>query len=234
MAAVLASGPGAVLSHQSAASLWQFRDTARGRIDLTAPRKLHPRPGLHPHCAVLPPDEVTTAHDIPVTTPPRTLLDLAAVLSRHALARAVNEAEVLRLTDPLSLADLLTRHPRRRGVAALRQILDEGRVGATITRSELENRFLAFLAGNDVPRPEVNVRIDDLEADCVWHDARLVAELDGYASHGTRSAFERDRARDRRLQAAGWRVIRVTWWHLLEEPATLVRELRALLGLEPA
>lgn len=233
MAAVLASGPGAALSHEAAAASWGLRTTARSRIDVTAPAKRGSRRGIRFHSAVLPADEVTVAGGVPVTTPPRTLLDLAGAVRPHALARAVDEAEALRLTDVLSLADLVDRHPTSRGVAALRRILAAGGLGAAITRSELEDRFLGFLDDAGLPRPAVNALLElrggPVEADCVWHGARVVAELDGYAHHGTRAAFERDRARDRRLQAAGWRVIRITWRQLHDEPGAVAAEVRALL-----
>lgn len=136
MAAVLACGPGAVLSHQSAAALWGIRPTARVAIDVTVPRVLHPRTNIHPHCAVLPPDERTTTNGIPTTTAPRTLLDLASVLPARAVLKAINEAEFLRLTDPLSLDALVDRHPGARGVRALKT------TDSTFTRSELEDRFI--------------------------------------------------------------------------------------------
>ena len=116
MAAVLAAGPDAVLSHRSAAALWGLRATSRTRIEVTAPRDLRPRKGLHPHCAVLPDDERTIHQGIPVTTPARTLLDLAGVLERQALDRALDEAEALRLPGP---AALLERYPRKRATATL-------------------------------------------------------------------------------------------------------------------
>ena len=100
MAAVLTCGPGAVLSHQSAASLWGIRPTAKIRIDVTAPRDLRARTGLHPHTATLPGDEVTVHDGIPTTTPARTLLDLAGVVPRQTLERALDEAEVLRRQRP--------------------------------------------------------------------------------------------------------------------------------------
>jgi hypothetical protein len=177
---------------------------------------------------------VAVVRGIAATTPPRTLLDLAAVVARRHLERAVNDAEMLRLADAVSLEDLVLRHPRRRGVAALRRILADGRVGATVTRSELEDRFLAFVDRADLPRPEVNAALEAaggwIEADCLWRVQRLVVEFDGYTSHVTRAAFERDRARDRALQASGWRVVRVTWRHLADEPATVAAQLRTLLG----
>lgn len=171
---------------------------------------------------------------IPITTSSRTLLDLATVLRPRELEKAIGQAEVLRLADPLCLAELVARHPGRSGVVVLRSLLEAGRIGATVTRSELEDRFLTFLATNQLPRPEVNVALEVagrwIKVDCLWRAARVVVELDGYASHGTRSAFERDRARDRRLQTADWRVVRITWRHLTEDPGALASELRSVLG----
>lgn len=228
MAAVLAAGPGAVLSHRSAAALWAVRWTERADIEVTAPRQVEPRPGLHPHRAVLSADEVTVVDGIPTTTPARTLLDLAAVVSRQALERALDEAEMLRLPGP---HELLDRYPGRRGAATLRTVLLTSR-SPTPTRTELEDRFLTFLDDWGFDRPDVNSIIEGLEVDAVWREARLIVELDGFATHGTRRGFERDRERDRRLTAAGWRVIRLTW-RQLEHGEALARELRALLGPQP-
>jgi hypothetical protein len=234
MAATLAGGRGAVLSHRSAAALWGLRPGVLRRVEITVPRALRSRTGLRVHRGILAADEVTAVRGIPVTTAARTLVDLAAVLTAARLERAVDEAERLRLGDDPSLDLLVGRHPRRRGVAALRRILADGRVGATFTRSELEERFLAFLADAGLPRPLVNVPVGlpggaRVEVDCLWPAERLVAELDGHASHATRAAFERDRARDRALQAAGWRVVRITWRQLHDEPWSLAAELRILL-----
>jgi very-short-patch-repair endonuclease len=229
MAAVLAAGPKAVLSHRSAAALWQIRPSDRAHIDLTTPRRLQPRPGLHPHRAVLANDEITTKDNIPTTTPARTLLDLAAVLPSHALERALHQAEIRHRGDQLSLDELLERHAGARGIKALRHILATQRLGATITRSKLEDDFIAFLAETDLPRPNVNTIIEGEEVDFAWSESRLIVELDGYDTHSNRQAFEDDRARDRMLQAAGWRVVRITWRQLHEGRRTLERELRALL-----
>jgi very-short-patch-repair endonuclease len=225
MAAVLASGPGAVLSHQSAAALWGLRPTGRASVDVTTPRDLRRRPGIHRHCAVLLPDEITTRNGIPITTPARTLLDLAAVLPEQAVRRAINEAEVLRLADATALHVLIARHPGHRGISKLRDH------HPAPTRSELEARFLAFLAEAVLPRPNVNTVIEGVEVDFAWPNHRLIAELDGFAFHATRRAFEQDRARDRRLQAHGWRVVRITWRQLHDDPERLADELAALLGL---
>lgn len=227
MAAVLAAGPGAVLSHHSAGALWGVRATTRTRIDVTTPRTLRARSGIRPHCAVLPPDEITTTDGIPTTTPARTILDLAGVLDRRQLERALNETEVLRLTSPTPLNTLIDRHPATRGTTNLRILSLNAR---SATRSELEARFLAFLDSHDLPHPETNVLIEGIEVDAAWRAQRVIVELDGYAFHGTRAAFESDRARDRRLTAKRWRVIRITWRDLHERPDELAAEIRALLS----
>src|SRR4051794_7928508 len=226
MAAVLACGVGAVLGHRSAAALWGIRPTSRAAIEVTTPRRLRPRTGLLPRCAVLPGDEVTTLDGIPVTTPARTLFDLAGVLTRRPLERALDEAEVLRLEGP---AELLARHPGHRGAATLRTLLLNAR-SSTLTRSELEERFLELVDDAGLPRPETNAIIEGYEVDAVWRDARLIVELDGYATHGTRKAFERDRIRDRTLQARGWRPIRLTSLQLAADPAALAEELLSWIG----
>jgi hypothetical protein len=235
LAAVLACGPDAVLSHRSGAWLWALRSDDRPRVDVTIPRYLPGRPGIQCHVAAVPEDERTVKDGIPVTTVPRTLLDLAAVLRPHQLERAIEQAEVLRLTDTLSLPAVLQRYPGRRGSARLRKLIAEGQVGAAVTRSKLERRFLAFVAETGLPRPEVNAWLhvagDWIEVDCVWRAERLALELDSRAVHETPAAFESDRARDRRLQVAGWRPIRVTWRQLHHDPRAVEMDLRALLGL---
>jgi hypothetical protein len=236
MAAVLAAGPDAVLSHRSAAALWGLRPTERQRIEVTTPRGLRSRPGIEVHRAQLAPDEQTTVQGIPVTTVPRTLLDLASLIDAVRLERALDRAEALRQTDSTTLADLVARHPQRKGTRAIRKLLAEERIGGTITRSELEDRFLAFLDEAVLPRPQINVPIRTangwIEADCVWPAHRLIVELDGHATHATRTAFERDRSRDRALQAAGWRVVRITWRQLHHDPAAVAADLRNLLGIK--
>jgi hypothetical protein len=232
MAAVLAAGPGAALSHRAAGARWGIHRPAPAEVEVTSARRVCARPGVRFHRSSLPDDEVTTRDSVPVTTVPRTLFDLAAVISPGQLARAVNEAEIGRLWDPLSLQDLLERHPRRPGADAVRAVIDKP--GATITRSELEDRFLGLVDRVGLPRPTTNVSLRLgrrwIEADCLWPDQRLIAELDGHATHATRAAFEDDRARDRALTAAGWRVIRITWRQLHEQPAALARDLRASLA----
>ena len=235
MAGVLVGGEGAALSHGTAAALWGIRRPAGRTVAVTSPRVRRSRPGLRFHRSSLPPDELTTRDRIPVTTAARTLFDLAAAISPGQLARAANEAEIRRLWDLLSLADLLQRHPRRPGAAAIRALIGGA---AMVTRSELEDLFIAFLDRAGIPRPSAMnrmLRIGDrwIEVDCVWEDGRVIVELDGYETHRTRAAYENDRARDRMLTAHGWRVMRVTWRQLTEEPEAVAGDLRALLTRHP-
>jgi len=229
MAAVLAAGPDAVLSHRAAAALWRIGPASR--LEVTIPYRRAAKPRLVLHQSVLEPDEVTEVDGIAVTTVARTLLDLAAVWPAHRVERAMHEAEVRRLTSPTSLDDLLERHPGRRGSGALRAILAAERLGAQVTRGELEARFLRFVDEHDLPRPATNVLVAGFEVDCAWRERRVIVELDGHAVHVTRVKFERDRERDRVLQAAGWRVVRVTWRQLHEEASGLAADLHALLML---
>ncbi|HEU0023772.1 MAG TPA: type IV toxin-antitoxin system AbiEi family antitoxin domain-containing protein [Thermoleophilaceae bacterium] len=231
MAAVLAGGPEAVLSHHAAAALWRIRDPCPGPTDVTVRRQRRSNSSLRFHHVRLPRDEMTEVDGIPVSTMPRTLFDLATVLDERQLERAINEADYLRLTDPLSLRDLLVRYPRRAGAARIRAALAARSRGATRTRSDLEELFLSLLDRHGLPRPRVNSHIPGIgEVDCAWPAARLVVELDSRSAHATSAAFEADRERDRLLQAAGWRVIRITWRQLAQDETALVVDLSHLLG----
>ena len=165
------------------------------------------------HRAALSERDVTTKHGIPVTTPARTLIDLADVLPRRQLARALDEAAYLRL----DVSGLQPR-PGRRGSGMLAELLAAHTPGSTRTRSQLEERMLTLCHRFGLPTPEVNATIEGHEADFVWREERLLAETDGWAAHGTRTAFERDRTRDVDLLAAGWRVLRISHERLGREP----------------
>jgi len=214
MAATLATG--GVISHRSAGALWGLRPFD-GRIDVTVPWDKSKRPGRLLHRAVLAPDEITTHDGIPVTTPARTQLDLASVLQRHQLQQAINEAERLRLEGPQP-----DRHPTKRGTANLRTLAPP-----THTRTDLEAAFHTFLNDRRFPAPQTNVLIEGIEVDFAWPASRLVIELDSWEYHRTRADFESDRRKDRRLRAAGWTVLRLTWRDL-GEPGALEGELRAV------
>jgi very-short-patch-repair endonuclease len=231
MAAVLASGDGAVLSYRSAAALWGIRETARARIEVSAPRHRRSTARVEVHFVAMQPDEIAVERGVPVTTPARTLFDLATVVSGDQLEHAFDEAEVRRLTSPVSLAALAARYPARRGARAIRRVLDNHRKnGETVLRSVLERRLLALLDDHGLPRPRMNRVGAEGELDARWPEQRLIVECDGFATHGTRKAFEADRARDRALQVAGWRVVRITWRQLTNDANVLARQLAALLG----
>jgi hypothetical protein len=238
MAGVLACGPNAVLSHRSAAVLWGLRRGDAARTEVTVPRRLGGREGIRAHRGEVARDEITEDDGIPTTTVARTLLDLAAILDRPQLERAIEQAEALRLSDATPLAALVTRYPGRRGTAVLKAILGAENRTAGMSRSELEDRFLRFLAERGLPAPPTNVWLqlgeDWIEVDCAWPDQRVVVELDSWAYHGTKAAFRRDRARDRRLKVAGWQPLRITAWDIHEQPQALEAELRALTSARRA
>lgn len=229
MAAVLACGPRALLSHRDAAALWGLRDTARTRVDVTAPRSLDGRPGITLHrVRRLHPEDRTSRDGIPVTSVARTLLDLAEVLPAHNLPRVAEQAERLDLLDLRAVERLLARARGRHGLRPLAAVL-AGYAAAPATRSELERRFLQLCRQAHLPPPAINVQVAGCEVDAAWRAQRLVVELDGHAYHRTRAAFERDRARDAALQLAGYRVLRLTHRRLQDEPAQALRTVRALL-----
>ena len=234
MAAVLAAGEEGVLSHRSAGALWGVCTDPVAFVETTAPRKHSRVPGLWPHRGTPAADEVTVREGIPVTSVDRTLIDLAGVLPPHRLVRSVHQAEILGLFDLHSLTSLMERHRGRRGIARLRLVLAElALTGARVTRSELEDRFLAFLDRAGLTGPETNVPVRAggrwFEVDCLWRDAGVIVELDGYSVHGNRRAFETDRERLRTLQAAGFGAVAVTWGQITRGADALERDLRELL-----
>jgi very-short-patch-repair endonuclease len=180
-------------------------------------------------------DEIETVEGIPVTSASRTLLDLASVLSPGQLERALNEAEVRRLTSRRSIPELMRRHPRRAGAATLRRLLEEGAATRGVTKRELEARFADFVRKHGLPAPRRNAQIEVggrfFEVDCLWPRRRLIVELDSRGFHDTDRAFERDRERDRILLADGYRTTRVTWRALHAEPREVLADLRRTLGL---
>jgi very-short-patch-repair endonuclease len=237
MAAVLACGTDAVLSHRAAAYLWGIVDGWVVPIDVTAPNRRGRSPaGVAAHRdGSLQPIDKTACHGIPCTSPARTLLDYAGVEPEWKLRKVVSEAEVLGILDPGAVRSVLKRGRRRRGVARLRLTLDTLHPQTRRTRSDLERRLLALCEKAGLPEPEVNVWLDapggdPLQADFLWRDARLIVEADSRQFHDTASAFERDPRRAQRLELAGWRVSRCTWSQVEREPQPLAAIIRGLLA----
>lgn len=234
MAAVLACGPGAVLSHRSAAALWGIADDGAA-VDVAAPHRAgRSRPGIAAHRGGrLDPIDVTVVDGIPCTSLPRTLLDLAGVVGRRSLERAVDRAEELGEFDLRALEDVIDRYRRRRGRGMLAAIV-AGYDGPRIVRSGAEERLLALLEGADLERPRINawIPLDDgggYSPDFLWPDARLIVEVDGRTYHAKQRAFTEDRQRDRRLALAGFETRRYAAVEVFEQPARVIRELRAFL-----
>jgi very-short-patch-repair endonuclease len=228
LAAVLACGPGAVLSHRSAAVLWGVLERWAGPPEVTITRQAGRRDRRISirRVRVLEESDVAAQRGIPVTSPPRTLLDLAGVASPYLLQRALAQAEVLALTSDHELRAILARSNGRRGAAALRLALKED---AAFTRSALERRMLALCDRYDLPRPRVNTIVEGYEVDFHWPRAHLVVEVDGYRFHRARHAFEADRRRDAELLLAGIRTLRITHRRLAEDETRVVASLRRLL-----
>jgi predicted transcriptional regulator of viral defense system len=237
MAAVLACGPEAVLSHRSAAYLWGIIRSWEAPIDVTAPNRRGRSPdGVAAHRdGSLQPIDKTAIYGIPCTTVARTLLDFAAVVPEGEVRKAVAEAEVLRILDQQRLRALLKRSRRRRGVARLRLILDTIHPQTKRTRSELERLFLGMCARTKLPEPEVNVWLPApngkrYQADFLWRSAGLIVECDSRRFHDTDSAFVENRKRQQQLELAGWRVSPCTWEEVEQEPRRLALTVQGLLA----
>lgn len=231
MAAVRACGRSAVLSHESAAILW--RQTPRrpvpGRVHVAVRSGDHRRAGIRVHrVSGLRPDEVTRRDGIPVTTPARTLLDLAGILNLKELERALAETYALRLAAKSQILGLVNRHPKVAGIALLRSLLEGDPPGRL--RSKAEDRFSWIVEEAKLPRPRTNVWVERLQVDALWPEEKVVVEIDGVRYHSADSAIERDRRRDARLIRAGYTVLRFTWKQLDEEAWQVVSTLSAALA----
>jgi very-short-patch-repair endonuclease len=229
MAAVLAAGPGAALSHASAAALWEIRPTSATRIDVSVRSAggRGTRPGLRIHRAPhLRGEEITVQQGIRVTSVARTLFDLAATSSPRALERALDEAEIQQLYDRGSLEALVRAHAGERGARRLQRALDEDG-DLTLTDSELEELMLSLCREHHLERPTPRAWVAGLRVDFLFAASRLVVETDGYRYHRTRRAFERDRERDAILARAGYRTLRFTHRQLTREPAIVADTIKS-------
>jgi hypothetical protein len=227
LAAVLACGPGAVLSHRDGAALWEVRCVSGALIDVTATTRSHAPRGIALHRANLTPEDRTVRDGIPVASLARTLLDLASLLALDAVVRALEEAERLRLIDMRPVHALLDRANGHPGTGTLRAAIAAYEPRNLRTRSDLERSFLRLCEG--LPKPEVNTTLKGYEVDLVWPDRHLIVELDAYGTHGSRRSFEEDRVRDATLLEAGYRTLRVTGFRLEREPDEVRRAIERLL-----
>lgn len=230
-AALLAVGPNAVLSHLSAASAWGLwpprPDDAP--VEVLVPAD-HVRRGIVAHRTTsLEPKEVRICQGLPATSPARTLRDIAGTVTMRELERAVDEALTRRIVRLAQFRDAVARDKGRRGGPILTALL-EHRGNSTVTRSQAEERMLELVRAANFPSPETNVHVSGYEVDFLWRPQRLIVEIDGYTYHASRSAFERDRAKDAVLAAAGYLVIRITWLQMEREPYVVVARLAQALA----
>jgi REase_MTES_1575/Transcriptional regulator, AbiEi antitoxin len=230
MAAVLAYGPKSAISHRTAAALHELKPTAQRKIDVTLPTTRRNRPTIRVHTGSLTPEETTTHERIRVTTVARTIVDLAAVLDPDQLLRVIEQGERMGVLDFLALRKATARAEGRPGAATLRQILATY-TEAPPTRSELERTFLSRIEQAGLPRPIINATAAGLEVDFLWPEQRLIVELDGRAYHTNPRAFEQDRLRDATLLRAGYRVLRITYRRLQDEPGKVLNDVHSLLIL---
>jgi very-short-patch-repair endonuclease len=229
LAAVLAYGVGAVLSHRSAAVHWGLTRREPAGVDVTARQGRAGRPGIIFHRCQLEPADVTHHDAIPVTTPTRTLFDLSEVVDENALRGACEEADRLGMLELKELERIVERGWGRHALKPIRPILADAR-HADDPGSPLEDKFSSFCREQRLPKPSTNVTVLSFKVDALWPAQRLVVELDSVAFHSHRSAFESDRARDAALLVAGYRVIRITDRRLRNEPASVAAQIRQLLG----
>lgn len=229
MAAVLACGAGAALSHASAAALWGLQRGAPSIVDVTARRTGRARPGIRVHRPRL--AAATTERDgIPVTTPARTILDMAAQLTPSRLEGLLNQAEIRELTDYPALDALAAAHPGHRGSAGLRATLATYHAGSDVDRSDLELLFAELCRRHGLPRARINQRVDGREVDFLFPPHRLIVEVDSWRYQKTRRAFEDDRARDVLTTQAGYRTLRFTDRQLTRQPAAVAQAIAAVLA----
>ena len=228
VAAVLAAGPLAVLSHHAAAFLWGIAEPVPPPVDLIVPgRARRSTTALRSHRHALAPGETARRHGLPVTTVARTLLDLAAVVPPARHERLVGEAFAQRLVTRAQLLAVLEAHPHTPGAGPLRTALE---VAGEDTRSALERRFLRLVRDAGLPAPEVNPRLGEWRPDLVWSDRRVVVELDGHAAHSSPWAHDRDRRKDLALRRAGYTVLRFSARQVRREPLAVLTDVVRALG----
>jgi very-short-patch-repair endonuclease len=230
MAALLACGEGAALSHRTAATVWGLTTGPTLPIDVTTSTD-HGRKHrqITTHRMLVAPLDAVVRDNLRVTTPSRTIVDLAATLKGRALREVVERAQDLRRFDPIDIRDALARAPRRPGTRRLDDLITLIAPDEDNARSHLERLFLALIREANLPKPTANHEIAGRRRDFAWPDQRLVVETDGYRYHASRTAKRRDNRRDRRLTALGWRTARFTYEEVAFEPGVVGAEVAQLL-----
>jgi very-short-patch-repair endonuclease len=225
-AAVLSCGPAAVASHASAAFVLGWRKACRRPYDVTAPvRRQRANLVVHRSDRLLPRDRRRLL-SVLITSPARTLLDLAPTLDDRALRRALDDARLSGQLRLPALGDVLERFPRHPGARRLRELLAED---PGPTRSEFEEAFLVFTQQHGLPRPQMNVRVAGYEVDALFVEEGVVVELDGFAYHRSRASFERDRDKDADLAAHDLVAVRVTWQRMRRRAGREAQRLHRIL-----
>jgi hypothetical protein len=232
MAGVLALTPRAFVSHASAAGLWGLIERRPVLVEVTvAAGARRSRRGLTVHRSTNLTEETTTKRRIPVTRPARTVIDMAERSDSRSIERLLDATDRMSLCTEGDLLAAIERHPGRRGAARVKRVLTAHHVGSTATANDFEELFLAICDDHAIPRPVVNRRRGAIVPDFRWSAHKLIVETDGWATHRTRLAFERDRERDIELQLEGWRVLRFTWRQLTERPDWVATKVLAALGV---
>ena len=229
-AALLASGNQSVLTHETACQLWRLRATEPFPISvIVSSNRARKLDRIQARRMRLDPRDWMTLDGLRVTTPARTIVDMAGELSPRQMRRLVERAQDLRRFDPNRIETVLARNPHRPGCRPLLHLIALLEPDADGAKSHLERLFLALIRRAGLPKPEVNVEIEGRQRDVVWREQRLVIEVDGYAYHSSREAMRRDRRRDRELTAALWRPARFTYEEVAFEPPAVATDLRRLL-----
>jgi very-short-patch-repair endonuclease len=225
LAAVLACGDGAVLSGEAAGYLWGLVKGTAPPPEVTAPTKRRVK-GVRTRRARRGEIEATTHHGIPITTVPRTLVDLSSLLQSADLARACHEAGVLHRTTPRHVEAVLEHRPNTPGARRLRRVM---RGDEHVTLSRLERKFLKRLREAGLPEPVTNRMASEKRVDCRWPQHSLTVELDSYRFHNSRHAWELDRRREREAHGRGDDFRRYTHDDVFEHPDQMLGELTVLL-----
>jgi very-short-patch-repair endonuclease len=234
-AALLACGEHAVLSHRTAAALWKLVPEGDDPIHVTIRGRNGPRPqGVRVHrTSRLTRGEVQVVEGLPVTSPSRSLIDVAPDLDERSLERAVEEALIQQLVTERQLRTAAKSFKGRGGAARILAVLDSGHEPG-ITRSKAERRFRALLRAAQLPEPLTNVRVHGYLVDCYWPSHGVVVEVQGYKFHSGRFAFERDTRKAAKLTAAGLTVSYVTWRQMENEPYAVIARVAQVLALAEA